>query len=73
MTIVPGLAFESITFLNGQVKLVLAGPPGGAYELQGSSDLVHWEKIDDVIIPVGGLEYTVPGNGSQRFYRAVQP
>ncbi len=69
-----GLSFQSITPLeNGQLKLVLLSPAGGNYHLQGSSDLVHWDKIDDLTIPpTGRLEYMVSGSLGQQFYRAVR-
>ena len=62
---------------SGGVKLRLIGRTGVTGELQGSSDLEHWDPITRVTNLTGMIEFTEPGTGpthsTQRFYRAVQP
>jgi hypothetical protein len=71
-------AFEAITMQDGGgVKLRLIGQTGVTWELQGSSDLEHWDPITRVTNVNGMIEFTDAGTGTtnptQRFYRAVKP
>lgn len=76
VNIAAGLSFQAITVMGGgQVKLTLAGPPGGICDLQGSPDLVHWESIASITNTTGKIDYLdTPTNPmNPRFYRVVQP
>ena len=70
-----GLSFTEIFKpAPGQLKLTLAGGPGGVWELQASSDLLTWQKISNLTNTTGRMEFidTVSNTSTQRFYRAVQ-
>ncbi len=76
VTIISGIAFESITFPErGQVRMQLIGAPGRGVELRASPDLEHWEWVANLTNITGRVEFTdtVATNATQRFYRAVLP
>jgi sulfur relay (sulfurtransferase) DsrF/TusC family protein len=71
-----GFSFDAISLLNGsQVRLRLVGAPAGVWELQASSNLVHWARISNLTNVTGLVEYidTNPINLNPRFYRVVLP
>jgi hypothetical protein len=55
-------------------RLVLVGPPGGVWEVQGSPDLVEWDRITELTNVTGFMECrdAQGTNAPQRFYRAVR-
>ena len=56
-------------------KLTMAGVPGDAYQVQASTDFVHWVNIGDVVIatPEGLIEVldVDAKNYPSRFYRTL--
>jgi uncharacterized repeat protein (TIGR02543 family) len=73
---------RSVSVINGQVVLSLAGMPGSKYMIQRSTNLVDWVNLDgasglpDSITTTaasGNWEFTDPNPPeSQAFYRTVQ-
>jgi hypothetical protein len=57
---------------SGQFIFSLIGDAGATYELQASTDLVHWEMISTLQNITGTLEISDPNAAtlSHRFYRA---
>ncbi|HTA30937.1 MAG TPA: Ig-like domain-containing protein, partial [Candidatus Cybelea sp.] len=56
-------------------NLTMAGIPGQTYEIQDSTDLVHWVNLSTVVAnSMGLIQYldTAAENNPQRFYRAVE-
>jgi hypothetical protein len=69
-----GFSFESITMLEGAVRLRMVGAPAGTWRVQGSSNLLDWVHLAYVTNVTGALEYIDPSlpNRPSRFYRAFQ-
>ena len=66
-------AFDYLQLPSGQVDLRLSGGPSGAWDIEASTDLVHWQKLASVTNTTGSVEYLgTPATNSYRFYRAIQ-
>jgi hypothetical protein len=58
----------------GSLSLAYAGTNGQTYEIQISTDLMHWTSIQtNVIGPNGYSAVAVPVTNAQQFFRAVSP
>ncbi len=59
---------------TGQMKLTLSGVPGEIWEVQGSTNLVHWDTLSRLTNTLGTIDFIDLGttNFAQRFYRAVK-
>ena len=60
---------------GGSFSFLLRGVPGGVYDIQASSDFIHWTVISTIELPeTGGL--TISDSDahlfSSRFYRAIK-
>lgn len=53
-------------------KLVIVSPPGHVFEIEASTNLVHWESLGRITNVTGLTEFveTTPTTSTQRFYRA---
>jgi hypothetical protein len=59
---------------NTGAQLTVAGTPGQVYQIQASSDLIHWTTLETVTAaPTGAIEAldTLARTDPQRFYRAL--
>ena len=57
---------------DGQIKLIISGPPGMSATLWRSDDLVNWVNITTVVISDGPAEFSevIDPSVPQRYYRA---
>jgi hypothetical protein len=58
---------------NGNFQFTINGQVGQRFAIQASSDMIHWEQIDDITLQAGSLQFAVPDAPTfrTRFYRAV--
>ncbi|MBI2925061.1 MAG: CRTAC1 family protein [Verrucomicrobia bacterium] len=64
----------TVKALNGVVDLKVRGWKGFTYEIEGSSDLLSWQRLGTAQNLTGALQATDPEAGErQRFYRLVVP
>ena len=60
---------------DGSFSVLLRGVPGGVYDIQASSDFIHWTVISTVTLPeTGVLTISDPDAHlfNSRFYRAIK-
>jgi len=68
------LAVKMARSSDSLANLTIQGEIGAVYQIEGSSDLVHWTILATVTNEVGRLSWTDPEAGlyPTRFYRAAQ-
>lgn len=70
-----GFQFESVALnSNGELSVRLGGGPAGIWELQSSSNLLHWTTIGLLTNTEGRVFYTIPPPlTDKKFLRTVLP
>ena len=74
----PPAAFTTVERLaDGRARLVFSGPPGSAWILNRSPDLINWQEVGSFTTDASGRwEYTSPAplpDGFSGYYQASQP
>lgn len=70
----PAFLIASSMTPPGAFQLKVKGEPGGTYQIEASSDLLHWTPISTNLLTSDVLIFNDPqaGGSVQRFYRALR-
>jgi len=64
------MAAATVSATNGELSLLLLGPPDVTVVVESSADLAVWTPMTTNSIPAGGLSVSVPLNQPGQFFRA---